>query len=178
MPFSEIYSKIRQLTRKVDRMIEYGVVTSYDPDNEKVMVQRDEGGEAVEADWAFPMAGDWKIRVTPSAGQAVELRRRGGDARQLTASSSPVTGKNKSPSNHADELMIERGDTRLIMRKELIEMHVGENQTLVIEPGVTRLKGNIEHEGGYIKSHGKPIDHTHKHKDVASGPDVSGEPVG
>jgi len=176
--FNDIFASLRKLSRKVDRMIEYGVVTAYDPETETVMVKRDEAGDAVEAEWAFPMAGDFKFRITPSVGQAVELRRRGGDARALTASSSPFTGKNKSPSNHPDELMIERGATRLIMRDNHLEMHVGEGQSITLTPDKTLLKGNFEHEGGYFKSHGVPVDHTHNHGKVAPGNATSGPPVG
>ncbi|KZL02268.1 MULTISPECIES: hypothetical protein [unclassified Pseudovibrio] len=177
MAFNEIFAMIRKLSRKVDRMIEYGVVTAYDPATETVMVKRDEGGDPVEAEWAFPMAGNFKFRITPSVGQAVELRRRGGDARQLTASNSPFTGKNKSPSSHPDELMIERGSTRLIMRDNHLEMHVGESQSIILTPDKILLNGNFEHEGGYFKSHGVPVDHTHKHDKVAPGNAISGTPV-
>ncbi|WP_321446906.1 hypothetical protein [uncultured Cohaesibacter sp.] len=174
-PFTQIYRELKELRRAMERMVRPVEVKEWDPDKNTVKVSVGDG-DPVEARVASLSSGALKVRMTPSVGQAMLMICPNGDARQAVVIPGDWTGQNASPSNETSECHITRGNATFTLADGKIVLSVGD-ASLTVTAGGIETQGDIDLNGGYVKSDGKVIDHTHRHKDVVAGFDPTGVPV-
>lgn len=181
-PIRWIRNRITRLENRVSRQLRFGVVKGFDPVKDEVELSFGQG-DPVPAKVMAMGAGNFKIRLTPSVGQTMIAIAPDGDARRMVALYGPWTGRNKSPSDHDDEMMIERGEMRTVYRKNAIEHHIGEVKVVQTASGFefdgnVKIKGDLDVDGGVINNDGVYVGKSHEHTETEPGDSLSGPPPG
>jgi phage baseplate assembly protein gpV len=93
------------------------------------------------------------------------LRSSTGDVEQGTLEPFHWSDDNQSPSEDGDQHVLTFGGVRIELSADGI-----------VVTGNFRVTGDVDFDGGYVKSNGKNIDDTHKHINVEPGGGISGVP--
>ena len=84
--------------------------------------------------------------------------------------------KDAPPTADADTVHIQtKAGTDIVLNKATGDISVSGAANLVVEAGTVTIRGAVEIEGS-IRCNGHDIGDTHRHKDVSTGGDLSGEP--
>lgn len=138
----------------------------------RVVLGKTPEGEDVLSPWVpvRQVAGALKVHSLPSEGQVMTIRSETGDIEQGVAEPFHWSDDNKPPSDAGDEHVLTFGNVVVVLRGDALTVTVGGTSWTFGSSGLAQNGGSIEHDGVVI-------DKTHKHKDVFSGPDLSGPPA-
>lgn len=108
-----------------------------------------------------------------SKGQIVGVMNPSGDARQGVMFRGGFSGENGAPSQDLAMNVLKALGIEISMKDGALTI---KSEKVKIEADV-EIVGNTDFKGGYVKSEGKHIDHTHIHGGVVRGGDVSDVPA-
>lgn len=114
--------------------------------------------------WREVAAGGTSTHIPPVVGEQVDVVSESGDLTDSVIDFSTHSDQNPRPHN-GPEAVIKHGNVRIEI-----------SDSKVTITGDVKITGNVDFDGGYVKSNGRRIDDTHKHTDVQTGTGVSGVP--
>lgn len=81
------------------------------------------------------------------------------------------------PTEDGDTLHIRtKAGTDIIVNRKTGDITISGAKTVAFQAESFTFTGNVDFNGGYVKSNGHAIDDTHRHTDVDPGPALSGPP--
>lgn len=114
--------------------------------------------------WLEIAAGGTSTHIPPTVGEQVDVVSESGDLTDSVIDFSTHSDQNPRPHN-GPEAVIKHGNVRIEI-----------SDSKVTITGDVKITGNVDFDGGYVKSNGHRIDDTHKHTDVEPGAGLSGIP--
>lgn len=115
--------------------------------------------------WKEVSAGGTSSHIPPTVGQQVDIISESGDLTDGVIDFSTHSNANPRP-HDGPEAVIVHGDTRITLGDGKVEMIAD-----------VTIKGSLAVEGGSVTHNETDIGATHRHGDVVSGSDQTGEPV-
>ena len=198
---AKLMRRVSDLERRLENGIRHGTVKQVDAEKHqcRLVIGLDASGSEQLSPWIKygQVAGDYKFHNPPSVGQTMTLLSPGGDFTQAVAVPLTWSNQNKSPSDKPDEHVVTFGDLKITRRKkEMIlevgktkihfrpddkdELHVSvdDKQTLRVHPdGIEAIAEVFKHTGQVVRHNELDIGDTHKHRDVMTGPNLTGLPI-
>ncbi len=186
----ELASRVADLERRFSGVVRHGTVEEVDPAKQIVRVKfgEDKDGNPFLSPWLpyAQIAGALKVHTPPTVGQQMSTLSPSGDWMQAVALPMHWSDQNQSPSSNGDENVLTYGNVRATIKDDLVQVIVG-GCTFEVTSGHVKIEiGGVTHtingdgittEGGRIEHDGKNIGKDHRHKDVESGPSLTGHPV-
>jgi phage baseplate assembly protein gpV len=186
----ELASRVADLERRFSGVVRHGTVDEVDPGKQIVRIKfgEDKDGKPFLSPWLpyAQIAGALKVHTPPTKGQQMSTLSPSGDWMQAVALPMHWSDQNQSPSSNGDENVLTYGNVRATIKDDLVQVIVG-GCTLEVTSGHVKIEidgvthtidgSGITTNGGRIEHDGKNIGKDHKHKDVESGPSLTGPPV-
>lgn len=162
--------RINDTERRIRNMFREGKVDTVNEDG-TVIVQMDGELKSKPVPW-LTRAGDINDWSPPSKGERVLLISPSGELGQGLCL---VGGYSEDFAQPHDKL----GEHKRVVG-ETSDTTTENSRTIVAEnillTGNVTIEGDLKSSGGVFEHEGKNVGHDHKHKDVKSGPDKTGEP--
>lgn len=145
--------------------------------------------------WTEPASGANKTHNPPSVGQQVTINSESGDLTDARIGAALPSEGNPRPSAKGDDYVLAQvGATKIIVSGggNKLQLSVGNasialvdgqmtfsvaGTSITLSPSGITTAGDVDLNGGYVKSEGTTIDHTHIHSGVTPGPSKTGAPV-
>lgn len=170
----DLYQKIDEINRRARNRKRKGAVaeigTGENAGKYRVRLS-DQGGKPFLTNWI-------KGRVLGAGSVKIDVVRKVGEQVDVVSESGDMTDAEIDLSTYSDENARENGDN--------VPMHIKIGETVIaasgdgvtITAGNIKLVGDVEIEGGSLTHNGVNVGDDHRHKDVMTGPAVTGPPEG
>ncbi|MFC5760525.1 hypothetical protein [Rhizobium sp. GCM10022189] len=167
---ADIYGRLAELERRNRNRKRTGTVKHVDHEKGLYRVALSEqGGKPYLTGWISPKqlgAGLVKIDILLSEGEQVDVVSETGDLTDAQIDLSSYSEQNVRDNSDVP-FKVTIGQTIWSLTED----------TATLEARKVKIKGDVDFEGGYLHHEDKDVGHTHKHKDVLKGGDLTGPPA-
>ncbi|QUS57354.1 phage baseplate assembly protein V [Pseudovibrio brasiliensis] len=196
--FAELHFEVAEIKRRLASRTREGVITEVDAAKGKARVRLTDSDSPMLTGWlpwTEPASGANKTHNPPSVGQQVTINSESGDLTDARIGAALPSEGNPRPSAKGDDYVLAQvGATKIIISGggEQLKLSVGNaaitlvdgqmtfsvaGTSITLSPSGITTTGDVDLNGGYVKSEGTTIDHTHIHSGVTPGPSKTGAPV-
>ncbi|AEV37554.1 phage-related baseplate assembly protein V [Pseudovibrio sp. FO-BEG1] len=196
--FAELHFEVAEIKRRLASRTREGVIAEVDAARGKARVRLTDSDSPMLTGWlpwTEPASGANKTHNPPSVGQQVTINSESGDLTDARIGAALPSEGNPRPSAKGDDYVLAQvGATKVIVSGggEQLKLSVGNaaitlvdgqmtfsvaGTSITLSPSGITTAGDVDLNGGYVKSEGTTIDHTHIHSGVTPGPSNTGTPV-
>ena len=170
------FTRIAQLEWRLSNLVRHGPADTVDAaaGTARLLFGEKDGKKYLSPPVPYSQtAGALKIHSPPTPGQQLTMICPNGDVSQGLILPMSWSNQNASPSQAGDANVMTYGGYTFSLKADVLDI-TGPKFNFT---GDMKVTGNVDFEGGYVRSNGKAIDNTHEHTGVLAGAANTGPPA-